>query len=144
LRSRAIIAATIGTILLGTVIAGSARQTPVLRSVDEKVLREYTGVYRWRPNAFLYLQMWDEFSGFGKPTLVAFDESGEVRTLYPTDGDRFFAGPGIANPESSFNATRRALSPRLRGSVTALLYESRGASRSRNVKTSASRAAIFS
>ena len=28
--------------------------------------------------------------------LVAFDESGEVRTLYPVEGDRFFAGPGAA------------------------------------------------
>jgi hypothetical protein len=45
--------------------------------------------------------MWDEFSGFGKPTqLVAFDESGEVRTLYPTDRDQFFAGPGAAVPTS--------------------------------------------
>lgn len=41
--------------------------------------------------------MWDEFTGFGKPReLVAFDESGEVRTLYPTGRDQFFAGPGMA------------------------------------------------
>jgi len=54
-------------------------------------------VYRWDANAFVYLQMWDEFTGFGKPRqLVAFDESGEVRTLYPTDRDQFFAGPGMA------------------------------------------------
>src|SRR5260370_16162236 len=44
--------------------------------------------------------MWEEFSGFGKPKLVAFDESGETRTLYPTDRDQFFAGPGIAVPSS--------------------------------------------
>ena len=30
--------------------------------------------------------------------LVAFDESGEVRTLYPIHGDRFFAGPGAVFP----------------------------------------------
>jgi len=43
--------------------------------------------------------MWDEFSGFGKPRLlVAFDESGEVRVLYPTDRDRFFGGAGAAIP----------------------------------------------
>ena len=39
--------------------------------------------------------MWEEGSGFGKPSLVAFDESGELRTLYPTDRDQFFAGPGF-------------------------------------------------
>jgi pimeloyl-ACP methyl ester carboxylesterase len=65
--------------------------------VDEATLREYAGVYQWGPNAYLYLQLWDEFAGFGNPAhLVAFDESGDVRTLYPTDRDRFFAGPGAA------------------------------------------------
>ena len=88
---------TAATVLLGTTIALSALQTPAVRSVDERVLREYAGVYRWDANAFVYLQMWDEFTGFGKPRqLVAFDESGEVRTLYPTDRDQFFAGPGMA------------------------------------------------
>jgi hypothetical protein len=38
--------------------------------------------------------MWSEFTG--KNQLVAFDESGEVRVLYPTDDDRFLAGPGAA------------------------------------------------
>jgi len=78
----------------------SARQTPVVRPVDEKALREYASVYQWGPNAFLYLQMWEEFSGFGTPRLVAFDESGDVRILYQTDDDKFFAGPGAAVPES--------------------------------------------
>ena len=81
--------------------APAALQTPMLRTVDEKVLREYTGVYQWGPNAFVYLQMWNEFTGFTKPSqLVAFDESGDIRTLYPTDADRFFAGPGAAIPAS--------------------------------------------
>src|SRR6266568_2916812 len=72
-------------------------QAPAVRSRDEKLLREYTGVYRWEPNAFVYLQLWNEFSGFAKPSqLVAFDESGEIRTLYPTDADKFLTGPGIA------------------------------------------------
>jgi pimeloyl-ACP methyl ester carboxylesterase len=65
-----------------------------VRAVDEKVLRQYTGVYQWQQSSFLYLQIWSEFTG--KNQLVAFDESGEVRTLYPTDDDRFFAGPGAA------------------------------------------------
>jgi len=94
-----------GTVAIGVTIvmalcegpnAVSARQTPIVQSVDEKALREYTGVYQWGPDAFLYLQMWDEFSGFGKPQLVAFDESGDVRTLYPSDSNQFFAGPGAA------------------------------------------------
>jgi pimeloyl-ACP methyl ester carboxylesterase len=72
-------------------------QAPAVRAWDESLLREYTGAYRWGPNAFVYLQPWDEFSGFGKPgQLVAFDESGEIRTLYPTDRDKLFAGPGAA------------------------------------------------
>ena len=64
--------------------------------MDEHVLREYAGVYQWEPNAFVYIQMWGEFTG--KNQLVAFDESGEVRTLYPMGDDRFFAGPGAAVP----------------------------------------------
>jgi pimeloyl-ACP methyl ester carboxylesterase len=64
--------------------------------VEEKILRGYAGVYQWEPNDFVYIQMWSEFTG--KNQLVAFDESGEVRTLYPMDGDRFFAGPGAAVP----------------------------------------------
>ncbi len=97
MRSSTLFAATI---LLVVVNAGPARQSPAVRSMDEKVLREYAGVYRWDPNAFVYLQLWDEFSGFGKPNLVAFDESGEVRTLYPIDRDQFFTGPGAAVPAS--------------------------------------------
>ena len=67
-----------------------------MRTVDEKALGEYAGVYQWRKDAFLYLQLWSELSG--KNQLVAFDESGDVRTLYPTERDRFFAGPGAAVP----------------------------------------------
>ena len=100
MRSRVGIGATVATMVLGSVIVRSMFQGPAVRSVDEKFLREYAGVYQWSPNAFGYLQMWEEFSGFGKPNLAAFDESGEVRTLYPTDRDQFFAGPGVADPAS--------------------------------------------
>src|SRR6187401_2382290 len=86
--------AGIATVLLGAAITLRALQNPVVTPVDEKVLREYTGVYQWGPDAFVYLQMWDELSGFGKPQLVAFDESGDVRTLYPTGSNQFFAGAG--------------------------------------------------
>jgi pimeloyl-ACP methyl ester carboxylesterase len=94
--SSSAIVATVATALLGVVIARSALQTPAVRSVEDKVLREYAGVYQWEPNAFVYLQPWMELNN----QLVAFDESGEVRTLYPTDHDRFFAGPGAAVPAS--------------------------------------------
>src|SRR5688572_17705683 len=95
--SRKAIGAVVGGVLLGTMVGLSAFQTPAVRAVDEKVLREYSGVYRWEPTGYVYLQMWNEFSGVGNPSeLVAFDESGKVRTLYPADRDRFFAGPGMA------------------------------------------------
>ena len=82
-------------------VTARAQQPPALSAIDEAALREYTGVYSWDPTAFLYVQMWNEFSGVSKASeLVAFDESGAVRTLYPTDRDRFFAGPGMAVPAS--------------------------------------------
>src|SRR5687767_2727064 len=61
-------------------------------------LREYAGAYQWSGDAFVYLQPWNEFAGTHQ--LVAFDESGEVRTLYPTGRDRFVAGPGAAVPNA--------------------------------------------
>src|SRR5438552_7982134 len=86
------IGATFGSVFLGALMAHAALQTAA-PAIDETVFREFAGVYQWGPNAFLYLQTWDD----GKPgQLVAFDESGEVRTLYPTDRDHFFAGPGVA------------------------------------------------
>lgn len=75
--------------LLGTVVTRS-RQGPSIRPVDDATLRGYAGPYQWEPNAFVYLQIWSELSGSNQ--LVAFDETGEVRTLYPTEPDRFFAG----------------------------------------------------
>ena len=151
MRSRkAIGAATVVTVWLGTMFALSAVQTPAVRAVDEKVLREYTGVYRWEPNAFVYLQLWNEFTGFDKPgQLVAFDESGEVRTLYPTDRDQFFAGPGIAvatSIESRIEFQRDG-----NGKIISLTWRrDGGAPRTarrveiENAKTSASRMATFS
>ena len=55
------------TALIGAAIARSSLQAPAIRAVDEKALREYAGVYRWGPDSFVYLQLWHEFSGFGKP-----------------------------------------------------------------------------
>jgi uncharacterized protein len=123
MRSWTVIGATVATALLGVVIAGSALQAPAVRSVDEKVLREYVGVYQWESNAFVYLQMWNEFTGTNQ--LVAFDESGELRTLYPTDRDRFFAGPGAAVPasiESQVEFQRDAA-----GTITSVTWQRAGA-----------------
>jgi uncharacterized protein len=92
-----VVGALILTALLGTLIARSL-QSPPIRTVDEASLREYAGTYQWDPNAFLYLQIWSELAGTNQ--LVAFDETGELRTLYPTEPDRFFAGPGAAVPNS--------------------------------------------
>ena len=100
MRSRVAIGATVATIVLGCVIVRSMLQAPAVLPMDEQALREYSGVYQWGPNAYVYLEMWEELSGFGKPNLVAFDESGEVRALYPSDRDQFFAGPGAADTTS--------------------------------------------
>ena len=101
MRSWTVLCATAVAALAGAVIARPAFQAPAVRAVDESLLREYTGVYRWEPNGFVYLQMWNEFSGFASPSqLVAFDESGDIRVLYPADRDQFFAGPGAAVPAS--------------------------------------------
>ena len=83
--------------VLGTVVTRSL-QSPSIGAGDEAKLSEYSGAYQWEPNAFLYLQKWSELSG--RNQLVAFDESGEVRTLYPTGPDRFVAGPGAAIPDA--------------------------------------------
>lgn len=126
MRSRTAICVTAAAVLLGSLTALSALQTPAVRAVDANVLREYAGVYRWAPNAFVYLQMWDEFSGFGKPTLVALDESGETRTLYPTDRDQFFAGPGIA--VSSSIESRIEFQRDGTGKIISLTWKREGAS----------------
>jgi pimeloyl-ACP methyl ester carboxylesterase len=95
-------AVILGTALLSVVIARTVFQAPAVRHVEEKVLGEYAGVYQWGPDAFVYLQMWNEM---GENRLVAFDESGEASTLYPAAGgdggaDRFFAGTIAAVPAS--------------------------------------------
>jgi len=91
--------------------------------VDETVLREYAGVYQWAEDAFVYLQLWSELSGTNQ--LVAFAESGELRALYPTRRDRFFAGPGAAVPsaiESSVDFQRDSA-----GRITSLTWRHDGA-----------------
>jgi pimeloyl-ACP methyl ester carboxylesterase len=124
-RPIAVIAGATIVVLLGALIAVSARQAPVAGPADDRSRREYAGVYQWESNAFVYLQMWDEFSGFGKPQLVAFDESGDVSTLYPIDGDAFFAGPGAAMPASI--ESRIAFQRDAAGKVVSLTWQRDGA-----------------
>jgi uncharacterized protein len=82
---------------IGITIA-AVLQSPAVRQVDESALREYAGVYQWGTDAFVHLQLWNEFSGTNQ--LLSFDDTGEIRTLYPTDRDRFFTGPAIAIAKS--------------------------------------------
>src|SRR5690348_11240461 len=114
-----------------------APQAPAALSADEKTLREYTGVYRWQDKGFVYLQIWNELAG--KDQLVVFDESGWVRTLYPTVGGRFFTGPGaaIATPVESqveFQRDGNGKIVSLAGSTRAPRRARRTGSRSRNGK----------
>src|SRR5690349_17650201 len=93
-----------------------------VQAVSEDVLREYAGTYKWGRDAFLYLQLWNEFAGTNQ--LVAFDESGEVRTLYPTARDRFFSGPAAAvrsSVESSIEFSRDRA-----GRITSLKWQHEG------------------
>lgn len=124
---RVMLIGTIVAALFAAVVAKSALQAPVVRSLGQSVLGEYAGVYRWEPDGFVYLQLWNEFSGFDKPSLLtAFDESGEIRTLYPAERDQFFAGPGVAmstSVESRIEFQRDST-----GQVTSLRWQREGAS----------------
>jgi pimeloyl-ACP methyl ester carboxylesterase len=115
----------VAAIVIGLTPVGTS-QAPATISVEESALREYEGVYQWAPNAFVYLQLWNEMSGFDKPALLtAFDESGEVRTLYPTGRDQFFAGPGVA--VSTSVQSRIAFERDAAGRITALVWDRDGA-----------------
>lgn len=90
---------------------------------SDAALREYAGNYQWGPDAFVYLQAWAELSGDNQ--LVAFDESGEVRALYPAARDSFTAGPGAAVPkpvESTITFQRDAA-----GKIVSLTWARAGA-----------------
>jgi pimeloyl-ACP methyl ester carboxylesterase len=84
------------TVGLTALVVGRALQAPEIRPLDEAALREYTGVYQWDGDGFVYLQLWKMTSFEAPSDLVAFDESGDVRALYSTSPDRFFSGPGAA------------------------------------------------
>ena len=78
--------------VVGGAIAVRTFQSPAVLTIPEAALREYAGPYQWDGGGFVYMDMWAELSATSQ--LVAFDEAGEIRTLYPTEPDRFFTGPG--------------------------------------------------
>jgi pimeloyl-ACP methyl ester carboxylesterase len=77
---------------------GFCAQNPPQIATDASQLREYAGAFQWDAGGFLYLQPWAEFTGANQ--LVAFDENGEARALYPAGRDSFTAGAavGVAKP----------------------------------------------
>ena len=62
MEARRVIGATAAAALLGMLVVGSA-QPPAVGSLDVKALREYAGVYQWDADGFVYLQLWNEFTG---------------------------------------------------------------------------------
>src|SRR3954464_11684488 len=113
--------AVLATILLLSPAGCGAQQTSA-RGFDERALREYAGVYKWRDDTFVYLQPWAELSGTNH--LVAFDESGEIRTLFPRDRDHFFAGPAAG--DSSAIQSRIEFERDSSGGITALVWTREG------------------
>ena len=109
-----------GDVIEGTVVSGEGRgRFQLLRSalLDHASLAQYVGAYQWDPDHLVYIQFWDEL---GKDQLGAFDESGQVRALYPMDNDKFFAGSGIAFPVPA--EARIVFDRGAHGSVTSLRW----------------------
>lgn len=97
-------------------------QGPVAVQLHSTGLRNYAGVYRWDQGGFIYLQLWAELTG--KNQLVAFDESGEVRALYPNGKDRFTAGAAAAIPSPVASAI--AFGRNSADTITSLSWEHDG------------------
>lgn len=121
-RTWSVVVAGVAVVLVGVAVARSWPQTPAVQPVEETALREYAGVYEWAPDAFVYLQLWNEFTATNQ--LGAFDESGEVRVLYPMGPDRFFAGPGAAVATSI--QSRIAFERDAAGKIAALTWQREG------------------
>ena len=81
--------------ILGRLLFGcSSKSSGPEVSLEKDALLEYAGAYEWNGKGMLYLQIWNELTA--EDQLVAFDESGEVRTMYPAERDHFFTGAGVA------------------------------------------------
>lgn len=87
-----------------------------------EALREYAGVYQWGPDAFTYLQLWNELTGTHE--LAAFDESGAVRILYREERDRFVTGPAAALREPI--ESRMSFQRDRRGKIISLIEQPEG------------------
>ena len=125
------------TSLFGTVarVAASALTIAACSSVpgaqeadrtapDTSRLRDYAGAYKWDDgDSYLYLQPWAELTGATQ--LVAFDENGDTRALFPSHTDAFVAGAaiGIAKPIESRVEFQRDAS----GRVSTLVWRKAGA-----------------
>jgi pimeloyl-ACP methyl ester carboxylesterase len=94
-------------VAMALVGAGLVGAVCVARDGSDDDFRDYTGVYRWRPDGFVYMQRWSELTAANQ--LVAFDESGDVRALFPNGRDHFVAGgsAGIAKPVEATIAFQR-------------------------------------
>jgi pimeloyl-ACP methyl ester carboxylesterase len=92
-----------------------------LAAVDRASLAQYQGAYQWSANHLVYIQFWDEL---GKDQLGIFDESGETRTLYVMEDDKFFVGSGVAYPVPL--EARIAFHRNAKGAVTSLSWQSLG------------------
>jgi pimeloyl-ACP methyl ester carboxylesterase len=113
----------VGAAAISSLLAArSAMQTPSVRTLDERAMREYAGVYRWESGAFLEIQPWTEIVPARQ--LVALDDSGEARALHALDGDRFFTGPGIATRTTIESREQFARDPG--GRVTSLTWQREG------------------
>jgi hypothetical protein len=95
--ARAATGIALASVCIGLSAAVLPAQAPPVRATGVDTLHEYAGVYQWGPGSFVYLQLWSELTGANQ--LVAFDESGEVRALYPSERDVFSAGRAAALPK---------------------------------------------
>jgi uncharacterized protein len=91
----AITSAVLVAAVVATTVYPAGCQQATSSAASDSALRQYTGAYEWGDTrSFVYLQIWNELSG--KNTLVAFDESGEVREMNASGQDQFTTGPGAA------------------------------------------------
>src|SRR5262249_30056758 len=99
MRKRQVLIAAAIAALLQCIAALPPSQPQTVHAVGVDRLHQYPGTYQRAPGAFLYPQLWSEFTGTNQ--LVAFDEAGEARTLFPPEPPRFFAGRGAALSNSA-------------------------------------------
>src|SRR5262245_24712794 len=105
----------LAVILLGIAIALIACRASSAPARGSQTFGEYEQAFRWQPDGFLYVQRWNELTGTNE--LAAFDESGDVRTMYSDGRDRFYTGAhaGRRSPVESHVEFRRDASGAIAG-----------------------------